>query len=178
MKRSHLTVAFALALASLLPAKASAGSIFHFSGKEADGYFSALDSTGCINIFAYIQALNGKVQTPPGPGTRGVSVFVILSQYNYCTGVDLVEASGYSELSTSNFSVGGNLGSASLTTTIDVFDYISNTSYPISINLSWTATTPAQRSSYSNHFHAPKFNVDVHLNGTIRFADSSGSISD
>jgi hypothetical protein len=175
----RFVVGLALALVAIaLPKAAMAGSIFHFQGRFAEAYFDSLDSANCIDTAVYVFAEVGKSQSPPGPGISGVITYGFISKYDYCGQTQLLGASFYSAIPSSDFKLDENLNSAQLTTTVSVFDYISGTSFPVSLALTWTAAGPAIRNNFGFHVHAPGFTANEHDNGVTRVADATGTVSD
>ncbi len=168
----------ALAVVSLaFPGTALAGDVFHVRQKGAEALFSSTDDSGCVVTEAFVFAGNIRSQSPPGPGDRTSEAFVGLSQFDLCTGEQLLSAFGFATLGAGDFQVGGDLTSASLDTTIEVFDFVSGTSFLVDISLDWTGTGGLSRQHSNFHFHTPDFKINERFNGTFRAAEATGSIS-
>ena len=91
------------------------------------------------------------------------------------------DASGFAALTEPDFQLSGpgqRLESATLNTTIPVFDFVSFTSFDVTINLAWTATGPLTRDNGHFHSQGPGFIVNGNFNGLVRPAEASGSVSD
>ena len=157
-----------VAIACSTPAHAAAAgkaTVFKFHSLTA---FADFDSTsGCIETFAEVDG----TQSDTSPEAD-----VYIAQFDNCTGTLLLEAFG----STFNptFQVGGKLASASLSATISVFDDVSNTTFPVSVSMTWTATGALSHEIGSQHFHTKNFIENFHFNDTFRDASASGTVSD
>jgi len=74
--------------------------------------------------------------------------------------------------------ISGTLDAATLTGTFDCFDFFSETSFGVSVNLTWTATG-APRTTHVRDIQSSFGVIDVTLtNATSRPAVASGSVSD
>ncbi len=160
-------VAFTFSTTAPRAHAAASGSttVFRFHGQSA---FADFDSTsGCIETFAEVDG----TQSNTSPEAD-----VYIAQFDNCTGTLLLEAFG----STFNptFQVGGKLASASLSATISVFDDVSNTTFTVSVSMTWTATGALSHEIGSQHFHTKNFIENFHFNDTFRDASASGTVSD
>lgn len=174
-----LFIILALALTVFGPnTVASAAEIFKAKGLSAEAYFSSVDPSGCIVTDAAVFARDESTQNPPGPGTPSSSVFLYISQYDYCNDLQLLYAEGFSELAITDFQISKNLQWAILNTTVNVYDYVSATNFDVYVDLTWTGIGGLSRQNSHFHFHAPGCHVNSHFQGTARSADVSGSISD
>lgn len=97
--------------------------------------FITVDPTGCIVTHIIVDL----TQTYEPLGA------VIIYGDNICTGVRLIDAYGYKYLERSDFQVAGNLDSAAIYTTLTVYDRVSQSSFDVDVDVTWTATTPMIR---------------------------------
>jgi hypothetical protein len=172
-----LLVVLALAMATFMQhSTASAADIIKFRGDGAQAFFSSTD--GCIVTDVSVSATDGIFQNPPGKGSPVFDVFLFISQYDFCTDTQLLRASGYTQLADAEFQVSPQLDSATLNTTVNVFDFESNTSFDVFVNLAWTGISPLSRDSSKFHFKSPGCNYHLRIRGDFRFAEASGSVSD
>ena len=181
MNRYHFVAGLASAvmlLAVPFNLQGATASIFHFSGKNAQAFFTSLDSTNCVETDVFILAEDTKFQQPPGRGTSGSDASLEISKFDSCAGTQLIDAFGFATLSPTDLQIGTNLGSAKLNTTFDVFDFVSLNSFSVSVSLSWTSFGAPTPTNFHDFFHTPGFVLDEHFNGTARPANASGTISD
>ena len=181
MKRCVFELALvALCLvALLLPPTASAGEVFHFKGRSAFAFFHFSPDPACGNVLeAHLFAFEDRSQDLAGPPTTLSSAFLTLSKYDTCTNTLLVSASGNVLLGTQDFKVTGNPGKASLKTTIQVYDWVSASSFTVFVDLTWG--NPGTISRDTNHLlvHTPDFTLNVHSMEAFRYAGATGVISD
>ena len=154
------------------------GGTFKLKGQSANAHFSNVDQSGCIYTDVYVYASEEIVSTQPGPGTPSSGASVSIYQFDACTGTQLLGADGFVPLAGPDFQVSKKLDSAALNTTITVFDYLTGSSYDVSIALTWTATSPLGRQTSQSHYQFAGCHQTYHNNGTFRFAQVSGSVSD
>ena len=74
------------------------------------------------------------------------------------------------------FQVDQQLNTATLNTTLEVFDYVSTRSYPVDISVRWTATGDAVRLKGSTQTRSAGFLVSERFDGSERQATASGTI--
>lgn len=180
-RKHHLVAVGLLGLALALPCRSDAapGQTFHFQfkGLSADAFFDSFDGTGCVETSAEITPFNDRSKM----GGSGPEVFsavsVSLFQYDSCSQTALFSAFAFVNLPAGAFQIKQNLSSATLNTTIDVFDGISGTTFPVDISISWTGTGPITASHEHFIFRAPGFRQNFHLNGKSNPATASGSVT-
>ena len=157
---------------------ASAGSIFHFKGRGAEAFFSTVDPSGCIFTNVFVFASEETFQNPPGPRSASSGTFLFISQFDACVGMQLLAADGFASLADPDFQVARKLNSATLSATVNVFDFVTSTSFDVDVNLAWTGAGPLLREHGNFHFQAPGCKFNSHFNRTFRGAEASGSVSD
>lgn len=174
---SKLLIVLMLALATFSQhSTALAGGNFRFRGDTADAYFSSFD--GCVYTDMYLYVSDGINQSPPGPGGASSGTGLFIYQYDSCTDTQLLGADGFASLASPDFQVSGKLSSATLNATVSMYDYVSDTSFDVSIDLVWAGTGPLFRQSSNSHFDYPGCKVNSRFRGTFRSAEVSGSVSD
>ena len=175
-----LTIAFALALATFSQhTAASAGGVFKARGKGASANFSSVDTSGCVFTDVFVNPNEGFFQSPPGPGSASSGVLLAISQYDACAGVQLLAAEGFAPLGDPDFQVFGNLQSATLTATVNVFDFVTGTSFDVFVDLTWTGTANfVNREKGHSHIDFPGCKINTRFDLVFRPAVATGSISD
>jgi hypothetical protein len=179
--KTAIKVLAALALALALFGQYSdalAGDIFKTKGLGAEAYFFSVDPSGCVVTDVGVFARDETFQNPPGSGDPSSWVFLYISQNDYCNGVQVVYADGFTSLANPDLQVSRRLDLATLTTTVNVYDYFSGTSYDVYVDLSWQGSGPPTRQSSHFHTHSPTCNINSRFNGTFRFGGATGSVSD
>lgn len=177
------TIAAAALLSMLAAPAANASSIntslLDLQGPLVDAAFSWTDPSGCIETDTFVNANNEVAhQSVEGSshGYAAVSVF----QVDLCNNAVLLSAFGEKDvLQPGELVVSKQLDFAALSTTIPVFDDVSATSYPLTIDLAWTGTSDVHRShSSSNELLGGRCRIVTHWKGTGRDADVTGTVSD
>jgi hypothetical protein len=113
----------------------------------------------------------GKPETESGVG-------IFIDQSDSCTSTSIIFGFGTVSLVADEFKIDNKLDSAILNTTIEVFDFVSNTSFPVDVTMNWTGIGGSFRSK--GHFQSmtPGFKVNSNFDGTQRNAEVSGTVTD
>ncbi|HLA05801.1 MAG TPA: hypothetical protein VJ022_00030 [Anaerolineales bacterium] len=159
-------------------AGAGGGGEGKFKGQSADAFFSSIDPSGCIYTGVGVFAGEQVYQNPPGPGSASSWTSLYISQYDYCTDTQLLAADGFASLAPPDFQVSEKLDSAALSATVNVYDYVSDSSFNVLVDLTWRGIGPLSRQKNRSHFHSPGCIINSRFNGTFRPAEASGSVSD
>jgi hypothetical protein len=174
MKRHHsVTVILSFVVALLiLPTTALAGNTSKFKGQIVDAYFNSFE--GCIQTTVIVFANEDTAKQ--GGFESGVNLYI--GQYDTCAGgAPLVDASGVASLDDAAFQADAKLTSATLNTTLDVFDNVSNAPITVDVNLIWTGVGDIGSGKSNSHYDAPGCKYHFTSNGTFRSAQASGSVS-
>ena len=155
-----------------------AGDVFKFKGRSASAFFESIDASGCIITGGSVFVSQQVFHNPPGGGIPSAEVFIDLFQFDFCTDTPLLSASGNAPLAKPDFQVDGTLASAALNATVNMFDFVLSSSFDVTVDLNWTATSSLghQNSRFNVTFQGCHENL--HTNSAFRFAEASGSISD
>ena len=176
--RNYLVAAGLLALMLALPCRSAAApgqtSHFKFKGLNAGASFDSV--AGCVETQALIEGFSNRIKTVGRPGTTP-SAFVSLFQFDNCSFTTLLSASGFTDLPPGAFQITKKLTTATLNTSIDVFDVVSNSTFPVDISVSWTGTGTVTVSLSHNIFTAPGFRENFMSTGASRAATASGSVT-
>jgi hypothetical protein len=179
--RNYLVAGGLLALTLALPCRSAAAPAqtihFRFQGLSADAFFDSFDVTGCVETDAGVSAVDGRIKMMGGGPEVTSSAFVFISQYDNCSQTVLLNAFGSATLPAGAFQIDKKLTSATLHTSVDVFDSVSGTTFPTDISLSWTGTGPI--SAEHNHFifRTPGFRENETFSGKFNPATASGSVT-
>jgi hypothetical protein len=157
---------------------ASAADVYKFKGYSASAFFFTTDPSGCIVTGGSVFVFEDISHTPPGPGSSSADVLIDLFKEDTCTGTSLMSASNLAPADILNFQVAGNLDSATVLATVPMFDYVSNTAFNLTVDLTWTGTSSLghQSSQYKQNFQGCHLNLKN--NSAFRYAEASGTVSD
>jgi hypothetical protein len=156
------------------------GPVCTAKGGDADAFFGSVSSDGCIFSTAEIQPFQNL--TRPGNVTNQ-AVFVAISVFDACNFVQLVEASNFDSTTqdlnfTGTIDFGDQVSTARVQGTATMFDFVSNTSFTATIDVTWQGYGPTTYAIDSLHSRAPGVIVNTHFKGAFRSAAASGTLSD
>ena len=160
------------------PSAVSAGGVFKFRGEGASAIFSSVDGSGCIWTDVYVNADEGIFQNPPGRGSGSSGLLVAISQYDSCSGTQLLAADGFTWLAEPDFQIFGSLSSATLSAPVTLFDYVTGAWIDVHVDLSWEGHGRVNREKRHSQFDSPGCKVNSRFNLTFRPAVATGSVSD
>lgn len=164
-----LTIGFAV------PIAAQAGWIDHWSGESAGASFYRTE--GDVYTEIWVDAMDGKYQSPPGNGEVFSSVYLHIYSYDVVTGDTLVAAWGSKDLAPKDFVVAGGLKSATLKATVPMYDWAGDESFDASVVIDWTAVGRAARDSYVSHYIYPGMHYTSRGSNTWRDATADVRIT-
>ncbi len=163
-----------LGAVSISPSRAAAGGIWKFKGSSADAGFFSFD--GCLYTDVWIFASDNVNQSPPGPAGSSSWTEIWINQWDSCSETTLLSANGGAPLAPEDFQVARKLTAASLTATITVYDWVSDSYMDVAVDLTWTGEGPLSRHSSSYSSSTPGCKYSSRWRGTNRGASISGSI--
>jgi hypothetical protein len=164
-------------IAFTLPSAGWAVDRFIIRGSSAFSDFETNDA--CFSTFVSISATEEVAIVPSGPSSSGGIIQVSITKTDTCNFyTPVLQAAGYSTLPGSDFEVGKNLAWATLNTTINVYDFISDSYFDVSVDLTWTATGDSSRSTIITRDKSPVLIFRQSIDGTSRIAEVVGSVSD
>lgn len=168
-----------LALAALgQPTSASAVSMFKFKGLSANTSFDSVDASGCILSRLDVFTTEAMIQSPPGRRAPQSSTAIFLSQYDLCTDMLLLAAEGVKDLAEPDLQISSRLDSATLNTTITMFDTLTGDTFDLSVDLSWLGVGPTSRQHSSFRFGDKVCRFTSRFKGTFRGAVATGTVTD
>ena len=161
------------------PTAAYAGStrVVHSADRTAIATFISL--SGCISTETVLTVSESRIRNEPGAPTRSSFAAVGVVQYDICTSTRLYFAysTDFEPLSAEEFQISNTLDWATLNTTLPVFDEDSGTTFDLSINMTWTATSPVMREHVNEHLHTPHCIVNTYHQKKSRLAQAVGTVS-
>ncbi len=141
--------------------------VFRFHGLSVMATFVSFSSDGCIGTAAFVDG---------SQSGKNSEADIVIIQEDICTITPLLEAAGFTFNPT--FKSDNDLLSASLSATISVFDVVSQSTFNVSVNLTWTSTGAITRENSSFHFHTKVLTENGHANADFRDSVASGTVSD
>ena len=159
-------------------ASTGGGSAFRLKGLSGNAFFSSADPSGCIYTDVSVFATEQIVSAQPGRGSSFSGASLFISQYDACTGTQLLAADGYLPLADPDLQISRQLDSASLNATVPMFDYVSNSTFDVTVSLNWTAISSVGRQVSHNSYQFSGCKISSHLNSTFRFAEVTGGVTD
>ena len=153
-------------------------SMFKFKGLSANTSFESVDASGCILSRLDVFTAEAMVQNPPGRRAPFSGTSIFLSQYDQCTDTLLLAAEGITDLAEPDLQISPRLDSATLNTTVTMFDTLTGNTFDLSVDLSWVGVGPSSRQHSSFRFGDKDCRVISRFKGTILVADVSGTVTD
>ena len=177
MKRilCRIGVAATLALSLLSAAVRAENVTYHFRGNSAYAGFEATD--GCINVSTEVLVYSFPLHEPPGPAPEASpTLFVTIWRNDICNHTFLGSLFGEAALPADAFSVSGGLQTGSLNATLQVEDFSTGSTFPVTVDLTWTGVGEVSRDNTNEHSSFPGLRVMRHEKGTRRDAVATGSV--
>jgi len=172
-----LLAAFALMLGTFMQhSTALADYMIKYKVQTATAFFSSTDPSGCIVTSVSIST--EELFPSPPETASGTWIGYEISRRDVCTETVLLDTEGSTTIAGSDFQVSSNLDTATLNTTLSVYDYVNETAFDVSINLTWTGTGRLTHQNYTFHHNTPDCHFNGHFNGPFRAAVASGTVSD
>jgi hypothetical protein len=176
---NYLLTAAVLFVTLVLPYRSAAapGQTFHFrfTGLTANAFFDSFQ--GCVETSVSVQAFTNRLKVVGGRPETTPSAFVSVFQFDNCSFTVLLSAFGFADLPAGAFHIKQNLASATLNTSLDVFDSVSSTTFPVDVSVSWTGSGGLTVSRFHSIFRTPGFRENFISTGASRAATASGSVT-
>jgi hypothetical protein len=90
----------------------------------------------------------------------------------------LADLEGRTDIGPEAFVIDGQLASARLSATVEVYDYLTDTMRTLEVDLAWTGTSDVVRGTDHFHEQTPAYTLNRHFNGASRAALAAGTIWD
>lgn len=178
MQRFLVIVLLVLSVVALgLPAATHAAAVtqVHYTGLAAQAFFTGTDPSGCLASFVFVQAVDERTQQAGQPSGASEAV-IVANQYDACMGQDRLAAYGRTSIAPTTFQVDQRLTSATLHTTVALFDDLSQTVVPLAIDLTWAATGDTVYTKERSQTSMPGYRVNLLESGTFRPAVAAGTL--
>lgn len=176
MRRNLCALALLSLLAAVLPTAARAETTTsRFKGISAYASFVSIDPTGCIYTYTDVSVYESVSRTS-GTSTDYSAAYLYVSQYDNCQYTYLNGFYGVAYLAPKDFDTRGGIRTARLVTTMDVTDYQTNTTLPVSIDLTWIAVGDIARGNSHYRTSYPSYRVMSHQVGSSSAASAAGTI--
>ena len=181
MKKTNSLLAIAVVSSALgLPCTLAAAPprSFHqtFSGLSAFADFESVDPSGCISTSVIVNLMEAKVSHPAVSSSS--LALLSVTEFDSCTNTFLLSAFGSVNLVDQQFQI-TELKSATLKTTAEIFDFVSNTQITVEVNVSWAGTGGDDRLSSRFTFvsRSPGFLSIFRDLGVLLDASATGSVT-
>ena len=102
---------------------------------------------------------------------------VHIEQVNHCTSEFLVLAFGLAVLAPDEFIIDHQLNQAVLATTIFVDEFVTGTTVPVDVHVTWTGVGQTSPVKVHSHIKEPGFQFNRHAMGAFRNAQATGTVS-
>ncbi|MDQ3459679.1 MAG: PPC domain-containing protein [Deinococcota bacterium] len=145
-----------------------------YSFNSASAYFSDWDECSYSSVDVY--ASKGMSKSGPGSGSRESWMYVDIYRYDFCTD-SYSYASGHTTLANNAFKVSGNLKSATLKTSVAVYDYSSDETFTVRVNLAWKGAGDLWQEKNRYQERYPNYRSNSRWQWSNRSTEVSGSVS-
>lgn len=147
-----------------------------FKGFSAEAGFDSF--VDCTQTWVWLFATEGSDQASPGPGTTDAFVDIAIDRYDVCLGEPLTSAYGFAPLDTGALRFQGNLNAASLVTTVEVYDWVTDSSFEVAVDVTWKGGGGLTREKFHQQYSSDGYRVNLRYQGVFRQAQANGSVSD
>jgi hypothetical protein len=166
-------LAIVLNVGAAQAASAAGAERYDFKGDNA--YADFFTESGCVVTYVSIFATDDRTRSGPEGSASRSGAYASMYQYDSCTWQQLKSAYGYTELAPDAFQLRGQ--DANLATTVELFDYVSGSSIPVTIDVTWTATGSSSTGISHYLYRSPSFKEIYHSVGTYREASAVGTMT-
>jgi hypothetical protein len=179
MRRRLLLLLIFLLVFALLPTSATAATEFYKSKGPfvLASFVATAPDNSCISNAVGVSATENRIQEGAGKPEIVSEAQIHIWIYNGCTNEPLINVLDSATLSPEAFDTLGNLKSATLNTTVDVYDTVSETTLPVLINLTWTGTGPISKEGGKESGDYGKCKINFSWKGISRGAVATGSVT-
>jgi hypothetical protein len=149
--------------------------VHRFSSKAYPLAIQQRRETECI-FGLFVSGTDGNVKVDGQPDATS-EAFVDISQFDSCTGEQLLAASGFTILPPDEFVVDQELNQATLNTTVVMDEFITGETFRVEVSLSWSGT--GDITTQRGFFYSKSTGVKVvaFFKGTFREGEASGTVS-
>jgi hypothetical protein len=150
---------------------------FSVKGDTAIAVFEGTSPTdACLRFFVSVTASDVMEKVSPGPRTSNVGTVLVVAAQDTCEGVTLLSGAG--ETAQQSLRIAGDLSTATLSTTVTVFDTVSLNSYHFAVDLTWTAVGPVETHHDKEMFRDPSLGllINSQIRGAHVEAQATGTV--
>jgi hypothetical protein len=173
----------ALLLTPVFPAVAAGPQLLQTRGEIAEASLRSVDATGCILTEVSVVTDKERRHQPPGRPSSSAWVNVFVVQSDLCggggddeEGGPLLFGYGIKDLAPGELKIRGNLGAATLKTTVDVSG--DREIFPVALDLVWKGKGPVFETSETSESTTPEgLRVITRQEARRRAAALSGGLS-
>jgi hypothetical protein len=147
-------------------------------GGEADALFESVDGSGCVVTDTSVSGFQLSQSKNTGLPS-GASAEVTVSEFDQCSGTQLVAAIGQAALPAGAFSIDTKgLTAASLVGSVDVTDIFTSNSFTVDLNVAWTGSGGVSTSKSHTQQKSGGFTLIENFHGaSSNNATANGTVS-
>jgi hypothetical protein len=97
--------------------------------------------------------------------------------YDYCAETTLLSAFGSTTLPEGTRLISGGLQSSTIQATVQAYDYVSDTTVPVTVDLHWEGQGEVVRSSNRSNYQSSGYRYSLTSSGSSRPASVTGDIT-
>jgi hypothetical protein len=169
--------ALATAVALVMPSRSLAATTISNTTSRGQVAFARFDRVdGCIETFAQVQAANGKITDLSNGRTTSSSAFVLAAIFDRCTSTQLKFYFGVADLAPGEFSATAR--TATLNAVVPAFEFVSQTTVPLTVAMTWTGVGQPARVSEIVHSTSAGTTSVFRATANAVFASAAGTVSD
>ena len=182
MRNGHFAIlAILILVASAITARADTMvSHFKIKGETVVATFQASNPDDpCIQFFVTVVASDLVEKTsPPKSKVTQPRALLVAGSVNICLGITLFSSQGEAVLAPQILLIAHDLRSATLKATVRVFETVSLQVFDFDIDLTWTATGPADRQNTKETFRDRDLGIFIktHLKGVTVPSEAVGTV--
>jgi hypothetical protein len=111
-------------------------------------------TNGCLDTAAQVSTTLRQERTGSATPVRSALADASLFLFDHCANVSLLQAQGRAYLSGGEFQIDSRLTAAHLATRFRMYDQVSSTYFRLDVDVTWTATGPAQTTLHRFRQHS------------------------
>lgn len=158
----------------VLAATAAATEHHHFTGRSAIAAFYT--SSGCVETSVLVSVDEEGSQTAPGQPVAAYRCSVHFEQWDSCNGQVMASGDVEADLAPDEVTLTPAARSATLRSTLEIFDQAQGRPATLALDLTWVATGPLYRSTAHDNYSSSSVHWVRRYRGQTRDAEASGSL--
>jgi hypothetical protein len=150
---------------------------YHSKGRAAGASFHFPDASGCISTWIYVTAEESVTWEPGTDRSSGAYLGITLLIIDRCDGWRaLFRGNSSPTLEPGMLTLQGNLERATAVADVVLQDPLSGITHTVAIDLAWKGTGEHWTGSEREIYQQPGYRYDARSNGTIREAETTGTV--